>query len=88
MPYEGEGEKVVKNWLVKDVAYRVYLLRYDKENDEFIQDKSEWDFAFCKVFESWFMIKKGKDSEKLPSQLNEALLLFRIYQGRDMRELE
>ena len=88
LPYEGEGEKVVKNWLVKDVAYRVYLLRYDKENDEFIQDKSEWDFAFCKVFESWFMIKKGKDSEKLPSQLNEALLLFRIYQGRDMRELE
>lgn len=36
LPYEGEGEKVVKNWLVKDVAYRVYLLRYDKENDEFI----------------------------------------------------
>lgn len=88
LPYEGEGEKVVKNWLVKDVAYRVYLLRYDKENDEFIQDKSEWDFAFCKVFESWFMIKKGKDNEKLPSQLNEALLLFRIYQGRDMNELE
>lgn len=88
LPYEGEGEKVVKNWLVKDVAYRVYLLRYDKENDEFIQDKSEWDFAFCKVFESWFMIKKGKDNEKLPPQLNEALLLFRIYQGRDMRELE
>ena len=93
LPYEGEGEKVVKNWLVKDVAYRVYLLRYDKENDEFIQDKSEWDFAFCKVFESWFMIKKNNrfrnnDNEKLPSQLNEALLLFRIYQGRDMRELE
>ena len=94
LPYEGEGEKVVKNWLVKDVAYRVYLLRYDKENDEFIQDKSGWDFAFCKVFESWFMIKKNsrwlrnKDNEKLPSQLNEVLLLFRIYQGRDMRELE
>ena len=94
LPYEGEGEKVVKNWLVKDVAYRVYLLRYDKENDEFTQDKSGWDFAFCKVFESWFMIKKNSrwlsnnDNEKLPSQLNEALLLFRIYQGRDMRELE
>ena len=88
LPYEGEGEKVVKNWLVKDVAYRVYLLRYDKENDEFTQDKSGWNFAFCKVFESWFMIKKGKDNEKLPPQLNEALLLFRIYQGRDMNELE
>lgn len=93
LPYEGEGEKVVKNWLVKDVAYRVYLLRYDKESDEFTQDKSEWDFAFCKVFESWFMIKKNNrlrnnGNEKLPSQLNEALLLFRIYQGRDMNELE
>lgn len=88
LPYECEGEKVVKNWLVKDVAYRVYLLRYDEKSDEFTQDKNEWDFAFCKVFESWFMIKKGKDNEKLPSQLNEALLLFRIYQGRDMRELE
>ena len=93
LPYEGEGEKVVKNWLVKDVAYRVYLLRYNERNDEFTQDKSGWDFAFCKVFESWFMIKKNsrlrnKGNEKLPSQLNEALLLFRIYQGRDMRELE
>ena len=93
LPYEGEGEKVVKNWLVKDVAYRVYLLRYNERNDEFTQDKSEWDFAFCKVFESWFMIKKNSrlrnnGNEKLPSQLNEALLLFRIYQGRDMRELE
>ena len=94
LPYEGEGEKVVKNWLVKDVAYRVYLLRYDEKSDEFTQDKSEWDFAFCKVFESWFMIKKNSkwlsnnDNEKLPSQLNEALLLFRIYQGQNMNELE
>ena len=93
LPYEGEGEKVVKNWLVKDVAYRVYLLRYNERNDEFTQDKSEWDFAFCKVFESWFMIKKNSrlrnnGNEKLPPQLNEALLLFRIYQGRDMNELE
>ena len=94
LPYEGEGEKVVKNWLVKDVAYRVYLLRYDEKSDEFTQDKSEWDFAFCKVFESWFMIKKNSrwlsnnDNEKLPSQLNETLLLFRIYQGQNMNELE
>lgn len=101
MPYEGEGEKVVKNWLVKDVACRVYLLHYNEKNDKFTQDKSGWDFAFCKVFESWFMIKKNQrdiflrpsnkddeDNEKLPSQINEALLLFRIYQGRDMRELE
>ena len=94
LPYEGEGEKLVKNWLVKDVAYRVYLLRYDEKSDEFTQDKSEWDFAFCKVFESWFMIKKNSrwlsnnDNEKLPSQLNEALLLFRIYQGQNMNELE
>ena len=101
LPYEGEGEKVVKNWLVKDVAYRVYLLHYNEKNDKFTQDKSGWDFAFCKVFESWFMIKKNQrdiflrpsnkddeDNEKLPSQINEALLLFRIYQGRDMRELE
>ena len=94
LPYEGEGEKVVKNWLVKDVAYRVYLLHYNEKNDKFTQDKSGWDFAFCKVFESWFMIKKNSrwlsnnDNEKLPPQINEALLLFRIYQGRDMRELE
>ena len=80
LPYEGEGEKVVKNWLVKDVAYRVYLLHYNEKNDKFTQDKSGWDFAFCKVFESWFMIKKNQrdiflrpsnkddgDNEKLPS---------------------
>lgn len=104
LPYEGEGEKVVKNWLVKDVAYRVYLLHYNERNEKFMplfHYKSGWNFAFCKVFESWFMIKKNQkakisrasnkddeDNEKLPPQLNEALLLFRIYQGRDMRELE
>lgn len=81
LPYEGEGEKVVKNWLVKDVAYRVYLLRYDKENDEFIQDKSEWDFAFCKVFESWFMIKKEKTTKNCHHSLTKPCFFLGFIRG-------
>ena len=100
---ENKDTRVVKGWLVKDVAYEVYLLQYNKNTDELRQVESEWqcNVALCKVFDNWFMIKKNQkakisrasnkddeDNEKLPSQLNEALLLFRIYQGRDMRELE
>ncbi len=100
---ENKDTRVVKGWLVKDVAYEVYLLQYNKNTDELRQVESEWqcNVALCKVFDNWFMIKKNQKAktsrasnkddeynEKLPPQINEALLLFRIYQGQNMNELE
>lgn len=85
-----ENDEFLGSWLPNNIKkkFKVYLAKYN-ENDELTKaDKDSWNLAFCKVFDYCFLIEKILENG---SELSDNIAKnreFSILQGRQIKDFK